>query len=137
MGRVPQLVQRGKKDRRMGEPTGMGWQEIEALEVDARVELIRELIPLGLAEVGRMLDEEVERLAGPRHGGRDRTKLRTGMGAIRARCGWATSDIRSGCRGCGVGRARFCWAPTNSSVVGRCGRRAVQEGAARDLVPGL
>lgn len=67
MGRVPQLVKRGKKDRRMGEPRGMGWEEIEALEVDARVELIRELIPLGLAEVGRMLDEEVEWLAGPRH----------------------------------------------------------------------
>lgn len=67
MGRVPQLVKRGKKDRRMGEPKGMGWKEIEALEVDARVELIRELIPLGLAEVGRMLDEEVEWLAGPRN----------------------------------------------------------------------
>ena len=32
------------------------------------MELIRALLPLGLAEVGRMLDEEVERLAGPRHG---------------------------------------------------------------------
>ncbi len=68
MGRVPQLVERGKKDRRMGEPQGVGWEVIEAMEVDARIELIRELIPLGLAEVGRMLDEEVERLAGPRHG---------------------------------------------------------------------
>jgi putative transposase len=35
--------------------------------VDTRVELIRELIPLGLAEVARMLDEEVLQLAGPRH----------------------------------------------------------------------
>jgi transposase-like protein len=42
-------------------------EQIEALEVDARIELIRELIPLGLAEVARTLDEEVERLAGPRH----------------------------------------------------------------------
>lgn len=67
MGRVPQLVARGKKDRRLGEPGGVGWQQIEALEVDARIELIRELIPLGLAEVGRMLEEEVERLAGVRH----------------------------------------------------------------------
>jgi transposase-like protein len=67
MERVPQLVVRGKKDRRMGEPSGMAWEEIEALEVDARVELIRELIPLGLAEVGRMLDEDVERLAGLKH----------------------------------------------------------------------
>jgi transposase-like protein len=68
MGSVPQLVERGKKDRRMGEPRGVGWEVIEGLELDTRVELIRELIPLGLAEVGRMLDEEVERLAGPRHG---------------------------------------------------------------------
>jgi len=67
MGRVPQLVERGKKDRRLGEPSGVGWEEIEGLEMDVRVELIRELIPLGLAEVGRMLDEEVERLAGLRH----------------------------------------------------------------------
>jgi len=67
MGRMPQLVKRGKKDRRLGEPSGMGWEEIEELDGDARVELIRALLPLGLAEVGRMLDEEVERLAGPRH----------------------------------------------------------------------
>lgn len=67
MGRVPQLVARGKKDRRLGEPRDLEWREIEEMEVDARVELIRELIPLGLAEVRRMLDEEVDRLAGPRH----------------------------------------------------------------------
>jgi transposase-like protein len=67
MGRVPQLVARGKKDRRLGEPGDLGWEQIEGLEVDARIELIRELLPLGLAEVGRMLDEEVARLAGPRH----------------------------------------------------------------------
>jgi hypothetical protein len=43
------------------------WKEIEGLDLDARVELIRALIPLGLAEVGRMLDEEVERLAAPKN----------------------------------------------------------------------
>lgn len=67
MGTMPRLVQRGKKDRRMGEPGGLDWEEIEALELDPRVELIRQLIPLGLAEVGRLLDEEVEELAGRRH----------------------------------------------------------------------
>jgi hypothetical protein len=55
------------EDRRLREPGSLGWERIEALEADARIELIRELIPLGLAEVGRMLDGEVERLAGPRH----------------------------------------------------------------------
>jgi len=68
MRSMVQLVKRGKKDRRLGEPSPMGWEEIEELDVDGRVELIRALLPLGLAEVGRMLDEEVERLAGPRHG---------------------------------------------------------------------
>ncbi len=41
----------------------MRWEEVQALELDG-VELIRQLIPLGLAEVGRMLAEEVEDLAG-------------------------------------------------------------------------
>jgi transposase-like protein len=45
----------------------VGWEEIASLELDARVELIRQLIPLGLAEVGRTLDAEVEGLAGQRH----------------------------------------------------------------------
>jgi len=87
MGRMPQLVRKGKKDRRMGEPKGVGWKEIEGLEVDARVELIRALIPLGLAEVGRMLDEEVERLAGTRHGrkeeGQERYRHGTNPGSVR------------------------------------------------------
>ena len=38
------------KDRRLGEPREVSWEEIEALELDPRVELIRQLIPLGLAE---------------------------------------------------------------------------------------
>ena len=67
MGRMPRLVERGKKDRRLGEPREVSWEEIEALELEPRVELIRQLIPLGLAEVGRMLEEEVEQLAGQRH----------------------------------------------------------------------
>ena len=67
MGRMPRLVERGKKERRLGEPREVSWEEIEVLELDPRVELIRQLIPLGLAEVGRMLEEEVEQLAGQRH----------------------------------------------------------------------
>jgi transposase-like protein len=84
---MPQLVRKGKKARRMGAPTGVGWGEIEALELDARVELIRELIPLGLAEVGRILEEEVERLAGPRHerkaGGGSLYRHGTNPGSVR------------------------------------------------------
>ena len=64
MERVPQLVRRGKKDRRMGAPSELDWEAIEALRTEMRVELIQELIPLGLAEVGRVLDEEVRAVGG-------------------------------------------------------------------------
>ena len=42
MGRMPRLVERGKKDRRLGEPSEMSWEEIQALELDPRVERIRQ-----------------------------------------------------------------------------------------------
>ena len=67
MKRVPQVVRRGKKDRRMGEPSELDWEAIEALNAEVRIELIQELLPLGLAEVGRTLGKEVECLAGQRH----------------------------------------------------------------------
>ena len=54
-----------------------------------RVELIQELIPLGMAEVGRMLDEEVERLAGPRH-------ARKGEGEVIYRHGSNPGSVRLG-----------------------------------------
>ena len=114
MERVPQLVRRGKKDRRMGAPSELDWEAIEALRTEMRVELIQELIPLGLAEVGRMLDEEVERLAGPRHApqGRRRSDLpaweQPGLGTPgrAASSGPGPSGARSGGRGAsGVVRA--------------------------------
>jgi hypothetical protein len=64
MRMLPQLVGRGKKDRRMGEPSDLDWEAIEALKMEARVDLIQALIPVALAEVGRTLGEEVEQLAG-------------------------------------------------------------------------
>ena len=38
MGRMPRLVELGKKDRRLGEPSEVSWEEIEALELDPRVD---------------------------------------------------------------------------------------------------
>ncbi len=67
MRMLPRLVQRGKKDRRMGEPRDLDWEAIEALKTEARIDLIQALIPVALAEVGRTLGEEVEQLAGSRH----------------------------------------------------------------------
>ena len=34
MERVPQLVRRGKKDRRMGAPSELDWEAIEALRTE-------------------------------------------------------------------------------------------------------
>ena len=101
MGRMPRLVERGKKDRRLGEPREVSWEEIEALELDPRVELIRQLIPLGLAEVGRMLEEEVEQLAGQHvTPGRPRTIDIAGMGITRGTrtgCRWPPNRTDPGC----------------------------------------
>ena len=41
------------------------------LEVDAKVELIRSLIPLGLMHIEELLDEEVTALAGERYARKD------------------------------------------------------------------
>lgn len=45
----------------------MTLEEISGMEIDAKVELIQTLIPLGLMHVEEELMREVERLAGPRH----------------------------------------------------------------------
>ena len=62
---VPQLVRRGKKDRRIGKASELDWQAIEALNVEARIELIQALIPVALAEVERTLEQDVEPCPGP------------------------------------------------------------------------
>ena len=89
MKRVPQLVQRGKKDRRLGEPSELDWEAIEALKTEARIELIQALIPVALAEVGRTLGEEVEHLAGQRH-------VRKGEGESYYRHGSNPGSVRLG-----------------------------------------
>ena len=67
MARVPHIVRRRKKSKIMGKPDVISRQDIEALQVDARLELIRSLIPLGLSYVMEELDQEVISLAGARH----------------------------------------------------------------------
>ena len=42
-------------------------EEYAELEVDAKVELIRSLVPLGLMHIEELLDEEVTALAGERY----------------------------------------------------------------------
>ena len=137
MERVPQLVRRGKKDRRMGAPSELDWEAIEALRTEMRVELIQELIPLGLAEVGRVLDEEVERFGGSeaRPQGRRRSDLpaweQPGLGTPgrAASSDPGPSGARSGGRGAsGVVRALALGG-------GRGGRGVVPQGPACEVPP--
>jgi hypothetical protein len=51
----------------LGEPVVVSAEEFAGMELDARVELIRQLIPLGLRAVEETLSEEVTRLAGARY----------------------------------------------------------------------
>lgn len=70
MSSMPRLVREGKrsrKSRRLGEPRVVRWGEYEGLGLDSRLELIRQLVPLGLMHVYEELDREVVRLAGERH----------------------------------------------------------------------
>jgi len=65
MGSVVRRMRRRK--RSLGEVRVLRREEYQGLELDAKVELIRNLIPLGLMHVQMVLDEEVVALAGPRH----------------------------------------------------------------------
>ena len=136
MERVPQLVRRGKKDRRMGAPSELDWEAIEALRTEMRVELIQELIPLGLAEVGRVLDEEVERLAGPRHArkGEGEVIYRHGSNPGSVRLGGQRHPVRvpRGARSGGRGASGVLRALALGG--GRGGRGVVPQGPAWDLV---
>ena len=61
------VVGRRKKSKRLGEAEILSQAEYAALQLDARVDLIRALIPLGLMHVEELLLEEVEALAGGRY----------------------------------------------------------------------
>ncbi len=55
-----------KRKRSFGDVRVLRREEYEGLELDAKVEAIRGLIPLGLMHVQELLDREVLELAGPR-----------------------------------------------------------------------
>jgi len=62
------VVRRMRKRKRcLGEVRVLRREEYQGLELNAKVELIRSLIPLGLMHVQMLLDDEVVALAGPRH----------------------------------------------------------------------
>ena len=67
MRSVASRGRRGKKGRVLGEPSVVTAEEFAGMELDAKVEVIRALIPLGLMAVSEALEAEVTRLAGPRY----------------------------------------------------------------------
>jgi len=67
MARVPHIVGKRKKSKTLGKPEVISREAYEALELDSRLELIRALIPIGLAHVQEELEREVISLAGPHY----------------------------------------------------------------------
>lgn len=65
MGSVLRRVR--KRKQCLGEVAVVAREEYAGLALDAKVELIRGLIPLGLMHVHELLDDEVVALAGPRY----------------------------------------------------------------------
>ena len=59
-------VRERKKSRVLGEVRVVRRSEYDVMDLDSKVELIRELIPLGLMHIQELLDAEVVALAGPR-----------------------------------------------------------------------
>jgi len=66
-------VRERKKSRVLGEVRVVRRSEYATMELDAKVALIRELIPLGLMHIQELLDDEVTALAGARHAREDGT----------------------------------------------------------------
>ena len=66
MGSLLRSVKKRKKSRRLGE-VEMVHEDYGELALDAKVEMIRWLVPLGLMHVHELLDDEVKALAGERY----------------------------------------------------------------------
>ena len=64
MSSVLRPVRKRKKGRTLGRVDIMRREDYADLELDAKVELIRSLVPLGVLHVEELLDEEVTALAG-------------------------------------------------------------------------
>ncbi len=64
MSSVLRSVKKRKKSRRLGEVEIIRREEYADLELDAKVEVIRALVPLGLMHIAEVLDDEVTGLAG-------------------------------------------------------------------------
>ena len=71
MGSLLRSAKKRKKVRRLGEVEIVRREEYAELELDAKVEMIRSLVPLGLMHIHELLDDEVKALAGERYARKD------------------------------------------------------------------
>ena len=71
MSRVLRSVRKRKKGYTLGAVDVIDREGYAELEVDAKVELIRSVVPLGLLHIEELLDEEVTALAGDRYARKD------------------------------------------------------------------
>ncbi|MCK4237350.1 MAG: transposase [Candidatus Krumholzibacteria bacterium] len=67
MSRIPRAIRKSKKTKVLGEPEIIKKEEYDGMDLNARVEIIRSLIPIGLIAVYEELDREVDKLAGKRY----------------------------------------------------------------------
>ena len=90
MSSVLRSVRKRKKGRTLGAVDIIDRAEYAELEVDAKVELIRSLVPLGLMHIEELLDEEVTALAGERYARKDPSVggRRHGSGTSLGRTSW-------------------------------------------------
>ena len=68
---VLSAVRKRKKVRKLGRVKIIRRKAYAGLELDAKVELIRSLVPLGLMHVQELLDQEVTALASERYARKD------------------------------------------------------------------
>ena len=71
MGSLLRSVKKRKKSRRLGEVEMVRHEDYGELALEAKVEMIRSLVPLGLMHVHELLDDEVKALAGERYSRKD------------------------------------------------------------------
>ena len=108
MSSVLRSVRKRKKGRTLGAVDVIDREGYAELEVDAKVELIRSLIPLGLLHIEELLDEEVTALAGERYARKDPSVGGRRHGSNPGTVGWPASACRFACPGFAMSRsARF------------------------------
>ena len=109
-------VRKRKKVRKLGSVKIIRREAYADLELDAKVELIRSLVPLGLMHVQELLDQEVTALASATPG-RTRRSEDAVTAVTLGRWVWRGSACRFGCPGFAASRGtRSRCGPTRPCV---------------------